>query len=151
MILFNSGLSELPYSKKNTLIRQGSSADVNQQSFSGVNEIMLVYTCWLLGRYHNKIFPELCVLTLLNLSIHIWIIYIILMHRCFGPWTETAMWVLAEFLCANVILLKIMPVTVSGTTSDKYSSTILLGNMLQTGRKKKSILMNDNSPLASPL
>lgn len=72
------------------------------------------------------------------------------MHRCFSPWTETVMRVLAEFLCANVILLKIMQVTISGIASDKCSTT-LLGNILQAERKRKSILMNDNSPLASPL
>lgn len=78
-------------------------------------------------------------------------IYFLLMNRCFRPWIETVFWALAEFLSANVILLKVIPVTVSGTASDKYSNTALLRIVPQTERKRKIILLNDDSPLASPL
>lgn len=71
------------------------------------------------------------------------------MHRCFRPWIEIVFWVLAGFLSANVILLKVIPV--SRPASDKYSSTALLRNVPQTERKEKIILLNDDSPLASPL
>lgn len=78
-------------------------------------------------------------------------IYFLLMHRCFRPWIEIVFRVLAGFLGANVILLKVIPVTVSGTASDKYSSTTLLRNVPHTDRKRKIIFLNDDSPLASPL
>jgi len=39
------------------------------------------------------------------------------MQRCFSPWIETVLWVLAEFFYANVILSKVIPVTISGTVT----------------------------------
>lgn len=97
-------------------------------------------------------FPRaVCFDSVKSFNPHMDYIYFLLMHRCFRPWREIVFWVPAEFLSANVILLKVRPVTVSGTASDKYSSTTLLRNVPQTERKRKIIFLNDDSPLASPL
>lgn len=63
------------------------------------------------------------------------------MHRCFSSWAETVIWVLAGFLSASVILLKIVPVTVLCTiTVHNHSSTALLRSTSQTETKRKTFV-----------